>query len=48
MIRELKNENEKLKQFLLQAAKQGVDTIDFKALGLEETNDLLRLKSQTT
>lgn len=34
MIRELKSENDKLKQFLLQAAKNG-QNIDLKALGLD-------------
>ena len=46
MIRELKSENDRLKQFLVKAAQQG-QKIDLKALGLDgdftdaEANDLV-------
>lgn len=49
MIRELKSENEKLKQVLLQAAKDGNFTIDLSALDMGDIdlNKLDNLKGDT-
>jgi hypothetical protein len=41
MIRELKTENDKLKNILMQAAKNGATMIDLKLLGLSDLGEEL-------
>jgi len=47
MIRELKDENKKLKQMLMKIAQCGSDTINLKELGIENMEDVLADMNET-